>query len=74
VHEVVEEYRDTGAHEEGRALFNYLLEGWSASGETMLELQVGVALQSIKLGELDKANAALEKLIADYNDNPNASC
>jgi tetratricopeptide (TPR) repeat protein len=36
----------------------------------MLELRVGVALQSIKLKELDKAEAAVKKLIADYNDNP----
>jgi len=71
VHEIVEEYRNTGAHEEGRELFNYLLDEWVASGETMLELQVGVALQSIKLGELDKADAAVESVIADHNDNPN---
>jgi len=37
----------------------------------MLELQVGIALQSIKLGEPNKAEAAVEKLIADYNDHPN---
>jgi len=70
VHEVVEEYRDTGAHEEGRELFGYILENWDEGPDTMLELQVGIALQSIKLGELDKADAAAEKLIADYNDHP----
>jgi tetratricopeptide (TPR) repeat protein len=70
VHEVVEEYRDTGAHEEGRELFAYLLENWDETPDTMLELQVGVALQSIKLRELDKADAAVQKLIADYNDHP----
>ncbi|MHC4474458.1 MAG: tetratricopeptide repeat protein [Planctomycetota bacterium] len=70
VHEIVEEYRNTGAHEEGRELFNYLLTEWAGGEETMLELQVGIALQSIKLGELDKAEAAVERLIADYNDNP----
>ncbi|MHC4648799.1 MAG: tetratricopeptide repeat protein, partial [Planctomycetota bacterium] len=36
----------------------------------MLELQVGVALQSIRLRELGKADAAVAKLIADYNDHP----
>jgi len=71
VHEVVEEYRDTGAHAEGRELFAYLLENWDETPDTMLELQVGIALQSIKLRELDKADAAIEQLIADYNDNPN---
>ncbi|MHC4867303.1 MAG: tetratricopeptide repeat protein, partial [Planctomycetota bacterium] len=70
VHEIVEEYRNTGAHEEGRELFGYLLENWYGGEETMLELQVGIALQSIKLGELDKAESATRKLIADYNDNP----
>jgi len=70
VHEVVEEYRDTGAHEEGRELFAYILENWDETPDTMLELQVGIALQSIKLGELDKADAAIEQLIADYNDHP----
>ena len=70
VHEVVEEYRDTGAHEEGRELFHYLLENWDETPDTMLELQVGIALQSIKLGELDKGDAAVQKLIADYNDHP----
>jgi len=71
VHEIVEEYRNTGAYEEGRGLFAYLLENSSQDELTMLELQVGIALQSIKLGELDKADAAVEKLIADFNDNPN---
>jgi tetratricopeptide (TPR) repeat protein len=70
VHEIVEEYRNTGAHEEGRELFNYLLTEWAAGDEMMLELQVGVALQSIKLGELAKAESAVAKLIADYNENP----
>jgi tetratricopeptide (TPR) repeat protein len=70
VHEVVEEYRNTGAHEEGRELFAYLLENWDETPDTMLELQVGIALQSIKLGELDKGDAAVQKLIADYNDHP----
>jgi len=71
VHEIVEEYRNTGAYEEGRGLFAYLLENSAEDELTMLELQVGVALQSIKLGELGKADAAVAKLIADYNDNPN---
>jgi TolA-binding protein len=70
VHEVVEEYRDTGAHEQGRELFAYLLENWDETPDTMLELQVGIALQSVKLRELDKADAAVAKLIADYNDHP----
>ena len=70
VHEVVEEYRNTGAHAEGRELFAYLLENWDETPDTMLELQVGIALQSIKLRELDKADAAIEQLIADYNDHP----
>jgi tetratricopeptide (TPR) repeat protein len=71
VHEIVEEYRNTGAYEEGRGLFAYLLENWDESDSTMLELRVGVALQSIKLGELDKADAAVQRLIADYNDHAN---
>jgi TolA-binding protein len=70
VHEVVEEYRDAGLYEESRGLFAYLLENWDETADTMLELQVGVALQSIKLNELDKADAAVAKLIADYNDHP----
>jgi len=71
VHEIVEEYRNVGAYQKGRGLFAYLLENWDPDSGTALELQVGIALQSIKLGELDKANAAVAKLIADYNDNPN---
>ncbi|MHC4337114.1 MAG: tetratricopeptide repeat protein, partial [Planctomycetota bacterium] len=71
VHEIVEEYRNTGAHEEGRGLFAYLLENWDESDSTMLELRVGVALQSIKLGEPNKADAAVQRLIADYNDHAN---
>ncbi|HUT30245.1 MAG TPA: tetratricopeptide repeat protein [Sedimentisphaerales bacterium] len=70
VHEIVEEYRNTGAHEESRELFNYLLTEWSTGGETMLELQVGIALQSIKLREPNRVEAAIEQLIADYNDHP----
>ncbi|MHC4156359.1 MAG: tetratricopeptide repeat protein, partial [Planctomycetota bacterium] len=38
--------------------------------DTMLELQVGIALQSIKLREPNKADAAVQKLIGDYNDHP----
>jgi tetratricopeptide (TPR) repeat protein len=70
VHEVVEEYRDAGLYEESRGLFAYLLENWDETADTMLELQVGVALQSIKLGELEKAQSATDQLIADYNDHP----
>ncbi|HUT30344.1 MAG TPA: tetratricopeptide repeat protein [Sedimentisphaerales bacterium] len=70
VHEVVEEYRNTGAHEEGRELFAYLLENWDETPDTMLELQVGIALQSIKLREPNRVEAAIEQLIADYNDHP----
>ncbi|MHC4648017.1 MAG: tetratricopeptide repeat protein, partial [Planctomycetota bacterium] len=68
--EVVEEYRDAGLYEESRGLFAYLLENWDETADTMLELQVGVALQSIKLREWDKADAAVAKLIADYNEHP----
>jgi tetratricopeptide (TPR) repeat protein len=70
VHEVVEEYPNAGLYEEGRGLFTYLIDNWDATPDTMLELQVGVALQSIKLGELAKADAAVAKLIANYNDHP----
>ncbi|MHC4647884.1 MAG: tetratricopeptide repeat protein, partial [Planctomycetota bacterium] len=51
--------------------FAYLLENWDETADTMLELQVGVALQSIKLREWDKADAAVNRLVADYNDHPN---
>lgn len=71
MHEIVEEYRNVGAYDTGRELFGWLLENWQQGDKTMLELQVGVALQSIRLRELDKAAAAVDKLIADYNDNPN---
>jgi tetratricopeptide (TPR) repeat protein len=70
VHEIVEEYRNTGAHEESRELFNYLLKEWAGGKGTMLELQVGVALQSVKLREPNMVDAAVAKLIADYNDHP----
>ena len=71
VHEIVEEYRNVGAYTEGREVFEYLLENPFEGAGTMLELQVGIALQSIRLGEPNKVEAAIEKLIADYNDNPN---
>jgi tetratricopeptide (TPR) repeat protein len=70
VHEVVEEYRNTGAYEEGRELFAYIMENWDETPDTMLELQVGVALQSVKLREPNKVDAAVERLMADYNDHP----
>ena len=71
VHEVVEEYRDAGYNEEGRTLFKYILENWTQDDATNLELQTGLALQSIKLNELDKAQTATNTLIADYNDHTN---
>ena len=71
IHEVVEEYRNAGLYEEGRGLFEYILENWTQDEATNLELQVGLALQSIKLKELDKAQTAVDKVIADYNDHPN---
>ncbi|MHC4334704.1 MAG: tetratricopeptide repeat protein, partial [Planctomycetota bacterium] len=55
---------------EARELFAYLLENWDETPDTMLELQVGIALQSIKLREPNKADAAVQKLIGDYNDHP----
>ena len=51
IHEVVEEYRNAGLYEEGRGLFAWLIENWDEGAGTMLELQVGIALYSIKLGE-----------------------
>jgi len=71
MHEIVEEYRNVGAYDTGRELFGWLLENCQQGDKTMLELQVGVVLQSIKLGEPNKADAAVQKLIADYNDNQN---
>ncbi len=71
VHEVVEEYRDAGYNEEGRTLFKYLLENWTQDEATNLELQVGLALQSIKLKDEENAKSAIDRLIADYNDHPN---
>jgi len=67
----VEEYRNAGAYTEGREVFEYLLKNPFEGAGTMLELQVGIALQSIRLGEPNKAEAAVDKLIADYNDHPN---
>jgi len=67
----VEEYRNAGLYEEGRGLFAWLIENWDEGAGTMLELQVGIALESIRLGEFDKAETATAKLIADYNDHPN---
>ena len=71
VHEVVEEYRNAGLYEEGRGLFAYLLENWDGDSGTALEFQVGIALESIKLGESEKAEAAIARVIADYNEHPN---
>jgi len=66
VHEIVEEYRNCGAYEAGRELFGWILENWQQGDKTMLELQVGIALQSIRLGELDKAEAAAETAVQRY--------
>jgi len=73
MHEVVEEYRNVGAYDTGRELFGWLLKNWQQGDKTMLELQVGVALQSIKLGELDKADAAGDN-DTDNLMHSNASC
>jgi tetratricopeptide (TPR) repeat protein len=71
VHEIVEEYRNSGANEQGRELFAYILDNWTQDDRTNLELQVGLALQSIKLKDETKTYAAVERLIADFNDHPN---
>ena len=71
VHEVVEEYRDNGLYEEGRGLFAYIIENWEQDEGITLELQVGLALQSIKLKDDPNTEAAIDRLIADYNDHPN---
>ena len=71
VHEIIEEYQNSGAHEQGRELFTYILENWNQNDETNLELQVGVALQSIKLNDEENTKSAIDRLIADYNDPPN---
>jgi len=71
VHEIVEQYRNVGAYTEGREIFAYMLENPFEGAGTMLELQVGVALQSIELREPNKVEEAVEKVIADYNDHPN---
>ena len=70
VHEIVEEYRNTGAHDTGRGLFQYLLENRGGGDNTMMELQVGVALSNIRLKDAAKTEAAVSKLIADFGENP----
>jgi hypothetical protein len=55
VHEVVEEYRDTGAHVEGRELYAYLLENWD---ETPVNLRCFMPL-------LARLRAVIEQYLVD---------
>ena len=70
VYEVVEEYRYFGYNQEGQSLYEHIHDNLSQDEATDLEIQVGFALQSIRLKDDPNTEAAIDKLIADYNELP----
>jgi tetratricopeptide (TPR) repeat protein len=69
VHEVVERYRNAGENERAKRLYQQILEKWPYSEPALMEFQVGIALSGIKLEDEEGADAAVDTLILDYNDN-----
>ena len=58
--------------ETARQLNQYLEDNWPA-GEQSIGTQQGIALSSIKLGDLDTAQAAIDKLKADFTEHAGLS-
>jgi TolA-binding protein len=70
VQEVVDDYYKHGEYERGRELYNQFKDIESGDEDTLLELQVGVVISNVGLGEESAVDAGIEKLISDFNDNP----
>ena len=66
VDNVAEEYRKVGKYEKARQWHQYVVDHWPQH-EDALEAQEGVVISNIVLGNQTAAQAAVDKLISDFN-------
>ncbi|MFH1370217.1 MAG: LamG-like jellyroll fold domain-containing protein [Planctomycetota bacterium] len=68
VHEIAGHCNFLGKHEKARELHQYVLEHWPGSEQAFWS-QMGVAVSNVALGETEAADAAVDKLLADFSQN-----
>jgi len=59
-------YRNAGKYNRARTLYRYILDNWPESEEVIFS-QSGLASSYIALGESEAAEAAIEKLLAEFS-------
>jgi len=68
VDQVADEHRKAGRYDKALPLYQYVVDHWPRS-ERAMEALKGVAISNIGLGNNAAAEAAADKLIADFNNN-----
>ena len=67
LYQVASQYQDRQRHEQARQLYQYIADTWPES-DRALPARMDVAITNIALGDDAAAQAALDRLIADFND------
>jgi len=69
LNEVANEYQGWQRHEQAIKLYQYIVDTWPES-DRAVSAQMDVAISNIALGDDPNAQAAIDSLIADFNDHP----
>ncbi|MBU0708023.1 tetratricopeptide repeat protein [Patescibacteria group bacterium] len=68
VHEIAGHYRWSKKYEKSNQLHQYVLDNWPGSQQAFWS-QMGVAMANIALNKTEAAQAAIDKLLADFSGN-----
>jgi len=69
VHDVAQQYRGTQKYEKANELYQYVVDNWPKA-EHALWAQADLIKSYLALADDPNAEAAVEKLLANFNDNP----
>jgi len=69
VHDVAQEYRGTQRYEKANELYQYVIDNWPKA-EHALWAQADLIKSNIALGDDPNTEAAVQKLLTNFNDNP----
>jgi len=69
LYKVADKYQVLRRHEQAILLYQYLVDNWPES-DRAVGAQMDVAISNIALGDDPNAQAAIDRLIADFNDYP----
>jgi outer membrane protein assembly factor BamD len=69
VHDVAQQYRGTQKYEKANQLYQYVIDNWPKA-EHALWAQADLIKSNIALGDDPNTEAAVQKLLTNFNDNP----